>query len=125
MRTHQYRCRTCGRHFEMTISDSECEQVPECPYCQGQDIDMKLADPDTKGKITARLRRIEGQVRVVEKMVDEDRDCHEILQQLNSIRSAVQGASLLFLHEAAADCLLNIDSIDRSQRDRYWKKCWP
>lgn len=66
----------------------------------------------------ARLHRIKGQVCGVEKMVNEDRDCHEILQQLNSIRSAVQGASLLFLHEAATDCLLNIDSIDRSKREQ-------
>jgi hypothetical protein len=27
----------------MTISDSECEQVPECPYCQGQDIELRLS----------------------------------------------------------------------------------
>jgi DNA-binding FrmR family transcriptional regulator len=79
---------------------------------------MKIADSRTKGKIMARLRRIKGQVCGVEKMVNEDRDCHEILQQLNSIRSAVQGASLLFLHEAATDCLLNIDSIDRSKREQ-------
>jgi DNA-binding FrmR family transcriptional regulator len=65
-----------------------------------------------------RLRRIEGQVRGVEKMVDEDRDCHEILQQLNSIRSAVQGASMLFLNEVASDCLLSIESIDRDKREQ-------
>ena len=64
----------------------------------------------------ARLRRVEGQVHGVEKMVAEERDCHEILQQLNSIRSAVQGASLMFLHEVAAQCLLNIDFIDSSKR---------
>ncbi len=79
---------------------------------------MKIVDSRTKGKITARLRRIEGQVRGVEKMVDEDRDCHEIMQQLNSIRSAVQSASLMFLHEAASDCLLNLDAIDRSKREQ-------
>jgi len=65
-----------------------------------------------------RLRRIEGQVRGVEKMVDEDRDCHEILQQLNSIRSAVQGASMMFLNEVASDCLLSIESIDRGKREK-------
>ena len=78
---------------------------------------MKLDDSSTKEKITARLRRIEGQVRGVEKMVDEDRDCHEILQQLCSIRSAVQSASMVFLHEVAADCLLNTDTVDRSKRE--------
>jgi DNA-binding FrmR family transcriptional regulator len=79
---------------------------------------MKLGDPYTKDKITARLRRIEGQVRGVENMIAEDRDCHEILQQLNSIRSAVQGASMMFLHEVATDCLLNTDTIDRSKREQ-------
>lgn len=79
---------------------------------------MKLGDPYTKDKITARLRRIEGQVRGVENMIAEDRDCHEILQQLSSIRSAVQGASMMFLHEVATDCLLNADSIDRRKREQ-------
>ena len=79
---------------------------------------MKLGDSSTKEKITARLRRIEGQVRGVENMVAEDRDCHEILQQLNSIRSAVQSTSRMFLQEVAADCLLNSDNIDRSKREQ-------
>ncbi len=79
---------------------------------------MKLGDSSTKEKITARLRRIEGQVRGVENMVAEDRDCHEILQQLNSIRSAVQSTSKLFLQEVAVDCLLNADTIDRSKREQ-------
>jgi len=77
---------------------------------------MKLGDSTTKEKVTARLRRIEGQVRGVEKMVAEDRDCHEILQQLNSIHSAVQSTSKMFLQEVAADCLLNSDTIDLSKR---------
>ena len=78
---------------------------------------MKLGDPYTKDKITTRLRRSEGQVRGVENMIAEDRDCHEILQQLSSIRSAVQSASMMFLHEVATDCLLNTDSVDRSKRE--------
>jgi putative FmdB family regulatory protein len=36
----QYRCRTCGRHFEIISSNSENEKVPECPYCQSQDIEF-------------------------------------------------------------------------------------
>ncbi len=79
---------------------------------------MKLGDSSTKEKLTARLRRIEGQVRGVENMVAEDRDCHEILQQLNSIRSAIQSTSRIFLQEVASDCLLNADTIDRSKREQ-------
>jgi putative FmdB family regulatory protein len=43
MRTYQYRCRTCGRHFETDSSDSDNEQGPECPYCQSKDIELKLS----------------------------------------------------------------------------------
>ncbi len=45
--------------------------------------------------LTARLRRIEGQVRGVQRMLDEDRDCTEILQQMSAIRSAVHQSSLV------------------------------
>ena len=56
---------------------------------------MPLASPETKTELTTRLRRIEGQVRGVERMVQEDRECQEILQQMMAIRSAVHQASLL------------------------------
>ena len=43
MHAYQYRCRTCGRHFEITNSDSDNEQDPECPYCQSEDIELNLS----------------------------------------------------------------------------------
>jgi DNA-binding FrmR family transcriptional regulator len=63
-----------------------------------------------------RLRRIEGQVRGVQKMLDEERDCHEIIQQLAAIRSAVQGASMIFMKQYASDCLMNVDQSDQATR---------
>lgn len=68
---------------------------------------MKVQSGNVKEDLQKRLRRIEGQVRGVQKMLDEDRDCHEIVQQLAAIRSAVQGASLIFMREYASDCLMN------------------
>ncbi len=64
-----------------------------------------------------RLRRIEGQVRGVQNMLDQERDCREILQQLAAIHSAVQGASRIFFQEYAAACLLEMDEGDADQRD--------
>jgi DNA-binding FrmR family transcriptional regulator len=69
----------------------------------------KTNNPEFKSQINSRLARIEGQLRGVQKMVDEDRDCRDILQQLIAIRSAVQSASLSFLQNAASDCLLNLE----------------
>ena len=77
---------------------------------------MKVQTPATKDELQKRLRRIEGQVRGVQKMLDEERDCHEIIQQLAAIRSAVQGASLMFMKQYASDCLMNADGSDAATR---------
>jgi DNA-binding FrmR family transcriptional regulator len=67
---------------------------------------IKTSNPQTKEAIKNRLSRIEGQLRGVQKMIDADRDCREILQQLIAIREGIQSASLTFMQEVANDCLL-------------------
>jgi DNA-binding FrmR family transcriptional regulator len=52
-----------------------------------------------------RMRRIEGQARGVQRMIEEGRDCHEILHQLAAIRSAVYQTSLLLARSYAVECL--------------------
>jgi DNA-binding FrmR family transcriptional regulator len=68
---------------------------------------MKMQNPQTKSNLVNRLRRIEGQVRGVQRMLDEERQCEEIVQQMTSIRSAVHGAMVQFLQEQARDCLFS------------------
>jgi DNA-binding FrmR family transcriptional regulator len=70
---------------------------------------MKIQNPEAKEKLVQRLRRIEGQVRGVEAMLEGERDCAEIMQQLAAIHSAVQGASRIFLQEYATACLVDMD----------------
>lgn len=70
---------------------------------------MKIRNAETKEKIIQRLRRIEGQVRGVQAMLDEERDCREIMQQLTAIHSAVQSTSRIFLQEYATFCLMEMD----------------
>jgi len=71
---------------------------------------INIKDPDSKENMKHRLSRIEGQLRGVQKMIDADRDCREILQQLIAIRAGVQSASLSFMQDVARDCLLNADN---------------
>ncbi|MBI3241131.1 MAG: metal-sensitive transcriptional regulator [Chloroflexi bacterium] len=78
---------------------------------------MKVQNSVVKEDLQKRLRRIEGQVRGVQKMLEEDRDCHEIIQQLAAVRSAVHGASVTFMREYASDCLMNVDSDDKKARE--------
>jgi CsoR family transcriptional regulator, copper-sensing transcriptional repressor len=56
-------------------------------------------------EIRARLKRIEGQARGVQKMVDEGRDCIDILNQLAAIKAAVNGLSGELLEAYAIRCL--------------------
>ena len=65
---------------------------------------MKVTNSDATADLHKRLRRVEGQVRGVQKMLDDERDCREIIQQLNAIQSAVRNASVVFMRTYARDC---------------------
>ncbi|MBI3761763.1 MAG: metal-sensitive transcriptional regulator [Chloroflexi bacterium] len=67
---------------------------------------MNVKSPTIKEDILKRLRRIEGQVRGVQKMVEEERECHDIIQQLAAIRAAVHQANLVLVRNYASECLL-------------------
>jgi len=82
---------------------------------------VKLEDVDAKEQLLQRLRRIEGQVRGVQTMVAEERDCREILQQFAAVRAALQGASLAFVEEYASRCLLAEPAPDHAQREQMFK----
>jgi DNA-binding FrmR family transcriptional regulator len=77
---------------------------------------MMTNDDQKKEKLVHRLKRIEGQVRGVQTMVNEERQCREILQQLTAIRSAVMSVSTVVLENYMSDCLLNLD--DKSVQER-------
>lgn len=81
-------------------------------------MEMKLKNPQAKENMLKRLRRIEGQVRGVQTMITDERECGEIMQQLAAVRSAVQSVTQVFLEEYATDCLLNRDLDDRASREQ-------
>jgi DNA-binding FrmR family transcriptional regulator len=68
---------------------------------------MKLADPSDKADLVRRVRRIEGQARGIAKMIEEDRDCGEILQQLAAVRSAAHQATVVLVRAYAAECVVS------------------
>ena len=59
-----------------------------------------------KDKILARLRRMEGQVRGVQKMVEQDQYCLDVLTQLSAIMAAARGVGLLVLEDHLRGCVL-------------------
>ena len=59
----------------------------------------------TKDQLSARLRRIEGQVRGIERMVTEDRYCIDILTQISAIQAALDKVALGLLDDHARHCM--------------------
>ena len=66
---------------------------------------MPEAPAANNEEVLKRLRRIEGQVRGVARMVEDGRDCREVLQQLTAIRSAANQVSRLLARSYACQCL--------------------
>lgn len=58
-----------------------------------------------KAKILARLRRMEGQVRGVQRMVEEDEYCLDVLTQLSAIIAAARQTGLLVLEDHVRGCM--------------------
>jgi DNA-binding FrmR family transcriptional regulator len=66
-----------------------------------------------------RLRKIEGQVRGVTRMVDEDRYCIDVLTQISAVTRALQEVALGLLDDHFPTCVLNAtrsDSVDGEAR---------
>jgi DNA-binding FrmR family transcriptional regulator len=60
-----------------------------------------------KELVLKRLRRIEGQVRGIQRMVEDDRYCIDVLAQVSAATAALQSVALLLLDERLAHCVTN------------------
>ncbi|MBW1764342.1 MAG: metal-sensitive transcriptional regulator [Deltaproteobacteria bacterium] len=78
---------------------------------------MKIENQETKEQLIKRLRRIEGQVRGLQSMLDDERECREIMQQLSAVSSAVKSTSRTFFHDYAAQCLTDMGEDPESNQD--------
>lgn len=81
---------------------------------------MKVRNENTRTQMINRIRRIQGQLGGIETMLHEDRECHEVLQQLSAARSAVHSAMLAYVEAYISECVLEQmeASSDRTQREK-------
>ena len=68
-----------------------------------------------KPDIAKRLARIEGQVRGIARMVDEDRYCIDVLDQISAITKALQQVSIGLLHDHLLHCVVEAVDTGRPQ----------
>ena len=70
-----------------------------------------------KDKVLARFRRIEGQVRGLHRMVEEDRYCIDVLTQVAAVKAALESVSLTLLEDHMEHCVAEaIQSGDRAAK---------
>ena len=78
-----------------------------------QSMSMPPTTPETRGytatkdQLQKRLRRIEGQVRGIERMVVDDRYCIDVLTQISAAKSALQAVAVGLLEDHLAHCVVD------------------
>jgi DNA-binding FrmR family transcriptional regulator len=78
-------------------------------------------DPDIQEQALARLRRVEGQVRGIHKMVEEGRYCADILVQISSVQEAMRAVSKLLMRNHLEHCVTDaLRSGDRLEAERAY-----
>ena len=89
----------------MSIPTSALATHPvACPSEQGATAHGYISD---KTKYRRRLARLEGQVRGIDRMIDEDRYCIDILTQISAVTKALEGVALALLDDHLKHCLLD------------------
>jgi DNA-binding FrmR family transcriptional regulator len=69
-----------------------------------------------KGAVLKRVRRIEGQVRGIEKMVDDDRYCIEVVTQITAVQAALDKVALKLLEDHAQHCVIGARPAQQGER---------
>ena len=84
--------------------------------------DLAVDYPYTQEKkaLVTRMRRIEGQAKGIEKMIEEGRYCIDIVQQINALSSAADEVALIVLQNHIEGCVT--DAIREKRGDDYIKE---
>jgi DNA-binding FrmR family transcriptional regulator len=84
-------------------------------------VDNEEQGEVSKNMLLRRLKRVEGQLRGIQKMIAEDRDCLSMVMQLAAVRSGVEGVGALVLNNCMKLCFFkgpdattNIDSLSKA-----------
>lgn len=78
-----------------------------------------MTDPNLKRELANRLKSIEGHIRGVQRMVEEDAYCMDILKQVKAVQQALERVSAMTLENHLNTCVTTaIRSDDKTEQDR-------
>ncbi len=83
-------------------------------------IEVSMIDEKTKKQALRRLRLAKGQLEGIERMIDSDKYCIDIINQLSAVRNALEKVSLMVMKQHIATCL--VDSVREGDKERQEKK---
>jgi DNA-binding FrmR family transcriptional regulator len=89
------------RPEKKTASVAECGCAVQDSASSGKALGV---DADIKSRSLKRLRRIEGQVRGIQKMIGDERYCADILTQISSVHEALRGVSRELMRNHLKHC---------------------
>ena len=92
---------------------SERRRAPGSGPCDRHAV---AVDPAIKRSVRTRLRRIEGQVRGLQKMVDEERWCADVITQIASVQEALRGVGRSLLRNHLEHCVTSALRSDDAAR---------
>ncbi len=75
-----------------------------------------------KAAVLRRLKKVEGQVRGIHRMIEDDRYCIDVLQQITAATRALQGVALHLLDEHMTHCVVNAVKAGGVEKDAKLKE---
>ncbi len=76
---------------------------------------MQVMDDSTRKAVLNRLKRIEGQIRGLQKMVENDRVCGDILTQVSAVNSALSRVSEMIIKGYARKCVVEANEAGKTE----------
>jgi DNA-binding FrmR family transcriptional regulator len=105
-----------------TIEERDADETVGCG-CGAHDGEGRKAlgvDPEAKTRNLHRLRRIEGQVRGLQKMIEEDRYCADILTQISSVHEALRSVGRELMRNHLRYCATGAIRGSQAEADKMY-----
>ncbi|NGQ97253.1 metal-sensing transcriptional repressor [Brevibacillus sp. SYP-B805] len=91
------------------------QDMEECSHCGTMHLKSTPHSDKVKANLTARLNRIEGQIRGIKGMIEKDVYCDDILNQIAAVQSALNSVGRMLLEGHMKSCV--IERIQQGDHD--------
>lgn len=90
--------------------------IPSPSGGEEQERGASMVNPSVRLEVLNRLRNVKGHVSGIERMVEDEQECSNILVQLAAVRASIEKIGIYVLEQNTLECLLN--DVDATQADR-------